>query len=142
VTDVQVIHTSPELVEVTYRPELTAVYLKWINEFDEGTRVRDAVHAALDYARANKVRNWVVDVSTSTHGLSDADYEWVSGKDFISAIRNSPLQKFALLPPLPESGQDDGWVAQWEANTLANFGDGVSARVCSSIEDMRAFLAM
>ena len=138
--DREIIHSAPDLVEVTYRPELKAVYLKWFSEYDEATRVRDAVHAALDYVRANNVQHWVVDVSTSPHGLSDEDYEWVSSDEFRSAIQNSPLLKFVLLPPLPESGQDDGWVADWEANTLAKFGDSVRAQVCDSAEELRAFL--
>lgn len=136
----QIIHAAPELVEVTYRPELKAVYLKWFSEYDEGTRVKDAVLAALDYVRANNVQHWVVDVSISPHALSEADYEWVSSEDFRSAILNSPLQKFVLLPPLPESGQDDAWVSDWEANTLANFGDKVSAKVCNSADEALAFL--
>ncbi len=140
VMDSQVIHTAPGLVEVAYRPELKAVYLKWFSEYDEGTGVRDAVHAALAFVRANKVQHWVVDVSTSPHALSDADYESVSGDEFRSEIQNSPLRKFVLLPPLPESGQDDGWVTDWEANTLAKFGDAVSAKVCNSAKAARAFL--
>lgn len=138
--DRQIIHTAPGLVEVAYRPELKAVYLKWFSEYDEGTRVRDAVHAALEYVRANIVQHWVVDVSTSPHALSDEDYEWVSSDEFRSEIQNSPLRKFVLLPPLPESGQSDGWVADWETNTLAKFGDNVSAKVCDSAEEARAFL--
>lgn len=138
----QIIHAAPELVEVTYRSELKAVYLKWFSEYDEGTRVKDAVLAALEYVRANNIQHWVVDVSTSPHALSEADYEWVSGEDFRSAIMNSPLQKFVLLPPLPESGQDDTWVSDWEANTLANFGDKVSAKVCNSADEALAFLTV
>ncbi len=135
-----IIYTAPALVTVTYRAELEAVYLKWFSEYDEGTRVKDAVLAALDYVRANKVLYWVADVSTSPLALSDKDYEWVSGDEFRSEIQNSPLKKFVLIPPLPESGQDDGWVADWESNTLAKFGNGVSARVCDSIAEVKAFL--
>ncbi|MEM7216151.1 MAG: hypothetical protein AAF423_11465 [Pseudomonadota bacterium] len=137
----QVIHTATDLVEATYRPELNAVYVKWFSEYDEGTRVRDAVYAALDFVRANEIQHWVVDVTTSPDGLSDDDYDWVSGDDFQSAIENSPLRKFVLLPPLPESGQDDAWVADWEANTLAKFGNGIRAKVCNTIEEVKAFLA-
>ena len=136
----KLIHRAPGLVDVTYRPELSAIYLKWHSEYDEGTRVRDAVLAALSWVRANDVRHWVVDVSTSPHGLSDVDYEWVSGDDFRSEIMNSPLKKFVLLPPLPETGQDDAWVADWEANTLANFGNSISAKVCQNMEEAEAFL--
>ncbi len=137
----KLIHQSLDLVEVTYRPELAAVYLMWFNEYDEGTRVKDAVLAALEWVLANNVEHWVADVSTSPRGLSEADYQWVSGDEFRSAIMNSPLRKFVLLPPSPGSGQDDGWVADWEVNTLANFGDRVSAKVCRSLEDARVFLS-
>lgn len=135
------IHSVPDLVEVIFVPNLNAVHLKWISEYDEGTRVRDAVHAALDFVRANDVQGWVVDVSTSSEGLSDADYEWISSDAFRDAIRNSPLRKFVLLPPLPETGQDDGWVSEWEANTLANFGDAITAKVCEDLEETRKFLS-
>jgi hypothetical protein len=136
----EIIHQSPDLVEVTYRPELAAVYLMWFNEYDEGTRVKDAVLAALEWVLVNNVEHWVADLSTSPRGLSEADYQWVSGDEFRSGIINSPLRKFVLLPPLPGSGQDDGWVADWEASTLANFGERVSAKVCRSLEEAREFL--
>lgn len=128
------------LVEVTYRPELAAVYLRWFSEYDEGTRVKDAVLSALAWVRVNDVKHWVADVSTSPNALSDADYKWVSGDEFRSAVTNSTLRKFVLLPPLPESGQDDAWVSDWEANTLANFGNRVSAKVCQNMEEATAFL--
>ena len=76
----------------------------------------------------------------SSRALSDEDYKWVSSKEFRAAIRSSPLQKFVLLPPLPESGQDDHWVKDWEENTLANFGDRIEAKVCNGLEEARAFL--
>jgi hypothetical protein len=138
--DKNLIYRAAELVDVTYQPELAAVYLKWFSEFDEGTRVKDAVLAALDWVRANNIRHWVADVSTSPHGLSEADYQWVSGEEFRSEIMNSTLRKFVLLPPLPESGQDDAWVADWETNTLTNFGDRVSAKVCLNMQDAKLFL--
>ncbi|WP_428669692.1 hypothetical protein [Roseibium sp.] len=137
----QVIHTAANLVEVSYRPDLKAVYLKWFSEYDEGSRVKDAVLAALAWVRANNVEHWVADVSTSPRGLSEADYRWVSGDEFRSAIMQSPLRKFVLLPPSPESGQDDSWVAEWERNTLARFGDRVSAKVCKTVKDARDFLS-
>ena len=134
------IHAAEGLVEVTWRPELAAVYLKWFSEYDEGSRVRDAVLAAVSWVRDYDVRHWVADVSTSPLALSEADYRWVSGEEFRSAILESPLRKFVLIPPLPESGQDDSWVADWERNTLAKFGDRVDARVCRSDAELRAFL--
>lgn len=136
----ELIYQAPDLVDVTYRPELAAVYLKWFSEYDEGTRVKDAVFAALAWVRTNHIRHWVADVSASPHGLSDADYQWVSGDEFRSEIMNSTLRKFVLLPPLPDSGQDDSWVADWEANTLAKLGDRVSAKVCHNMQETKAFL--
>ena len=47
----EIIHCIPDFVEVSYRPELEAVYLKWFREYDEENRVREAVLAALDYVR-------------------------------------------------------------------------------------------
>lgn len=138
--DERLIFRVSDLVDVTWRPDLSAIYLKWFSEYDEETGVRDAVMAALAWVRENKVEHWVVDVSTSPHSLSDADYQWVSGDEFRSAILNSPLCKFVLIPPLPGSGQDDGWVAEWEVNTLSSFGDRVSAKVCKSGEEARRFL--
>ncbi len=138
--DEKIIYLAHGLVTVTYRAELKAVYLKWFSEYDEGTRVKDAVLAALDYVRAHHVLHWVADASTSPHALSDKDYEWVSSDDFRSEIQNSPLRKFVLILPLPETGQDVGWVADWQANTLAKFGKDVSAKVCDSADEVRAFL--
>lgn len=137
----RILHHAAGLVEVSYRPDLAAVYLKWFSEHDEGTRVKDAVLAALDWVRAHDVAHWVADVSTSPRALSERDYRWVSGDEFRAAILDSPLRKFVLIPPLPDSGQDAGWVADWEQNTLTRFGDRVQAKVCDSIEDARAFLA-
>ena len=131
----------PDLVDVVFVPELNAVHLKWFSEYDEDTRVQNAVHAALDFVRSNDVEHWVVDVSMSTRGLSDADYAWVSSDAFRDAIRNTPLRKFALLPPLPDSGQDDAWVREWEEKTLANFGEAITARVCDDLEDAWNFLS-
>lgn len=136
----EIIHAIADFVEVSYRPDLEAVYLRWFSEYDESTRVRDAVHAALDYVRANCVRNWIADVSTSPHGLSDADYQWVSSDAFREMISSSPLRRFVLIPPRPETGQDISWVPDWEANTLAKFGDKVAAKVCDDIDEVRSFL--
>jgi hypothetical protein len=135
----EVVYTIPEFVEVSYRSDLNAVYLKWFIEYDETTRVRDAVTAALDYVQTNGIENWVADVSTSPLGLSDADYKWVSSDEFREMISSSPLRKFALIPPLPETGQDTAWVSDWEANTLVKFGGKVTAKVCENINEVRSF---
>ncbi len=47
----EIIYSAPELVEVSYQHDLKAVVLKWFSEHDEGTGVKDAVCAALDYVR-------------------------------------------------------------------------------------------
>jgi hypothetical protein len=136
-----IIHSAVGLVEVIWCPDLSAVYLKWFSEYDEGTRVKDAVLAALAWVSTNNVEHWIADVSMSPHALSKADYEWVSGEEFRSAILASPLRKFVLIPPLPETGQDVGWVSDWEENTLTKFGDRVDARVCKNLEEAQLFLA-
>lgn len=138
----EVVYTIPEFVEVSYRSDLNAVYLKWFIEYDETTRVRDAVTAALDYVQTNGIENWVADVSTSPLGLSDADYKWVSSDKFREMISSSPLRKFALIPPLPETGQDTAWVSDWEANTLVKFGGKVTAKVCENINEVRSFFEL
>lgn len=135
------IHDKPGLVRVSWQPDMAAVYLKWFSEYDEGSGVRDAVLAALAWVGSHAVKHWVADVSTSPHALSEADYAWVSGPEFRDAVLASPLRKFVLIPPLPETGQDTRWVAEWEANTLAKFGDRISARVCEDLEAARKFLA-
>ena len=134
-----VIHLVPDLVEVSHRSDLKAVYLKWFSEYDEGSAVRDAVHAALDYVRREGVKNWLADISTSRKGLTAADQAWVSGNEFRDAIVNSPLRRFVMIPPLPETGQDTAWLADWEANTLAKFGDNVEAKLSSDLDEIRAF---
>ena len=138
----EIIHVSPELVEVSYRPDFDAVYLKWFSEYDESTRVRDAVTAALEYVQGKSVRNWIADVSTSPRGLSDADYRWVSSDEFRQMVSSSSIRKFVLIPPRPETGQDTSWVSDWEENTLAKFGESVTARVCKDLDEVRAFLEM
>ncbi|SDI21409.1 hypothetical protein [Aliiruegeria lutimaris] len=135
------IHSVPDLVDVVWRPDLQAVNLVWHSEYDEGTAVRDAVLAALAYANEHDTRNWVADISHSRAALSDADLAWVSGEEFLSAMRQSSIRRFVLVPPLPSTGQDTGWLADWEANTLAAFGEGRSARIVSDKEEIRAFLA-
>ena len=135
------IHSVPGLVDVVWRPDLQAVNLIWHSEYDEGTAVRDAVLAALDYANENGVQNWIADISHSSAALSDADLAWVSGEEFLTAMRNSSIRRFVLVPPLPETGQDTSWLSDWEANTLAAFGEGRSARILSDITEIRAFLA-
>ena len=135
----EVIHREPGLVDVLFRAELDVVSLVWHSEYDEGTAVRDAVLAAVEFVTSNGVKNWLADISHSTEPLSDADLAWVNGEEFRGAIRNSGLSKFVLVPPLPETGQDTSWLADWERNTLAALGNGTSARILSDEKDIRDF---
>ena len=133
------IFSEPGLVDVTYRPEIEAVNLVWHSEYDEGTKVRDAVLAAVEYVKSNGIKNWLADVSHSHAGLSDKDFAWINGQEFKEAIRGSGLTHFVLVPPLPSTGQDTSWLADWEQNTLAAFGEETSAQIISSEEKIRAF---
>jgi hypothetical protein len=136
----EIIYSAPELVEVSYQHNLKAVVLIWFSEYDEGTGVKDAVYAALDYVRQHDVKNWLADLSISRRGLTPSDQEWVGSDEFREAIVDSPLRKFMLIPPTPETGQDIGWLAEWEANTLASFGEDVEAKLSSDPEDIHSFL--
>ena len=135
------IHSKPGLVDVFWDEEMKAVCLKWHSEWDEGTGVRDAVTSALKYVNENRVQNWLADISTSRRGLTPDDMAWVSGPEFTAMIRNSSLRRFVLIPPLPETGQDTDWLAHWEKNTLAAFGEGTKARLASDMDEIRAFYA-
>jgi hypothetical protein len=135
----KIIYQVPDFVEITYRDDLNAVYLKWHNEFHEGSGVKDAVLAAVDYVRTNHVRNWLADLSTSCQGLTPADQEWVESDEFRDTIVDSSLRRFVLIPPLPETGQDTSWLGDWEKNTLANFGEHVQAKLSSDLDEIRAF---
>ena len=137
----QIIHSVVDFVEVSYRPDLEAVYLKWFDEYDEGTQVKDAVSAALAYVREHGVKNWCADISTSRQGLTQEDQDWVSGDEFRNAITDSPLRKFVLIPPLPETGQDVSWLADWEANSLAKFGNEVEAKLSENMDEILSFFA-
>lgn len=133
------IHRGPDFVHVTYSPDLRAVVLKWHDEYDEGPLVRDAVLAAVDYVNQHRVAQWFADISTSRRGLSNKDLAWVNGEEFRGAIMDSTLRKFVLMPPLPETGQDTSWLKSWEANTLANSGRDVQAKLTGDMGEIRAF---
>jgi hypothetical protein len=123
-----VIYAVADLVEIEHDDELDAVWLRWLSEYDEGTAVRDAVMFAIGFVRANNIRHWVGDLSVSRQGLSAADQAWVGGA-FRKEIAATPLAKLVLVPPGPETGQDTGWLGEWEANAKAEFGSRVDARV-------------
>ncbi len=136
---VEPVHSVAGLVDVVWRGDLGAVCLKWHSEYDSGTAVREAVLAALAYVSAHGVQNWLADLSTSRKGLSSADLDWVNGQEFRSAIAGSSLTRFALIPPLPETGQDTGWLETWEIDTLAALGAGKQAKIASDMNEIRQF---
>jgi len=84
------------------------------------------------------VEHWLVDISTSKRGLKPEDQKWVD-TEFKNAIAKSPLKKLAMMPPLPETGQDTGWLDDWEENTNAEFGGQIDARLLSDLKDIEAF---
>ncbi len=57
----EISHSVADFVEVSYCPDLKAVCLKWFSEYDEGTHVKDAVNAALDYVREHNVQHWLAE---------------------------------------------------------------------------------
>ena len=85
------------------------------------------------------MKHWLADLSTSRRGLTPQDQEWVESDEFRDAIVDSPLRKFVLIPPSPETGQDVSWLDEWEANTLAKFGEAVEAKLSSDPEEIRSF---
>ena len=83
----EIIHSVADFVEVSYRPNLKAVYLKWFSEYDEGARVKEAVFAALNYVRKHNIQHWLADISTSRRGLTEEDQKWVSGDEFYEPLK-------------------------------------------------------
>ena len=90
---------------------------------------------ALEYVAENNVRNWWVDVSTSPAGLVESDQIWVQ-EEFPRRIAESPLERLAMTPPLPETGQDTAWLADWETDTNAKYGGQISARLVYSYTEV------
>jgi len=137
----QVVYSQADLVDVIWRPDIGAVHVKWHSEYDAGGGVQKAVRAAVNFVNENKIRNWLVDISDSDEALSEEDYAWVSSDEFRELIRKSGLRRFAMIPPRPDSKQDTSWIADWEKNTLRNFGNDVVAKVSSDMADISAFFA-
>lgn len=107
------------MATISWNEELEAVYLKWHTEYDEGERVIEAVKFALSYVNDRNVKHWWVNLSTSMRGLKNSDQNWVQ-TEFSKAIASSSLTKLAMTPPPPETGQDTGWLDDWESNTNVN----------------------
>ncbi len=126
------------LVSIWWDDELQAIYLKWDSEFDEGTRVVDAVSFALSYVNKNKVENWLVDISTSKEGLKPEDQKWVE-TEFQENIASSTLKKLALMPPLPGTGQNTDWLDDWEKNMKARYSGQIDARLISEENQIKRF---
>ncbi len=127
----EVLRDFKELVTISWNDELEAIYLKWHTEFDEEGRVIEAVMYALTYVNEHNVKNWWVDLSTSKEGLIEADQLWVQ-TEFGKEIAESSLTKLAMTPPLPETGQNTGWLDGWESDTNAKYRGKISARLVSS----------
>lgn len=125
------------LVTICWNDKLDAIYLKWHTEYDEGERVIEAVKFALTYVAEHDVKHWWVDLSTSAKGLKDSDQNWVQS-EFGKLIAESPLTKLAMTPPLPETGQDIGWLDDWESTTNAKYKGKIKARLVKSEEEVRA----
>ena len=136
------VHSHPGLVDVYHRTDLDAVNLVWHSEYDEGSAVRHAVMAAVAFVKNNDIKHWLADISNSTAALSDADLEWVNGSEFRGLIADSPLEKFVLMPPLPHTGQDIGWLDEWESSTLRAFDKGKSAKLSGNMNEIRAFFGV
>ena len=128
------------LVTISWHKELRAIYLKWHTEHDESGRVIEAVKCALEYVARNDVRNWWVDISTSPAGLTKSDQSWVQ-TEFPRLIAESPLEKLAMTPPLPETGQDTAWLDDWETDTNAKYGGQITARLVHSYADVQEHFA-
>ena len=135
------IFSVKDFVEVDYVPDLRAVRLKYLKLYDEsGTNIPRAVRAAAAYAQAHMVKNWIADTALPRDGLSEKDAEWVGTPEFRNILLESPVDKFVLVPPLPETGQDVSWIPEWQAATQAGFGEKISVRVLSDAVEIRAFL--
>lgn len=65
----------------------------------------EAVTFALFYVDEKRVENWLLDISTSMEGLKPEDKMGVE-TEFQEKVTGSTLKKLALMPPLPETGQD------------------------------------
>ncbi len=124
------------LVTISWNEELGAIYLKWHTEYDEGERVIEAVKFALSYANDHNIKHWWVDLSTSVRGLKESDQNWVQ-TEFGKAIAESSLEKLAMTPPLPETGQDIDWLDDWESNTNAKHSGKIEARLVKNESDVR-----
>lgn len=124
------------LVTITWIEELETIYLRWYSEYDEGDRVVEAVKYALDYVNENQVKHWWVDLSTSKEALKGSDQVWVQ-TEFGNAIAESSLQKLAMTPPLPETGQDIEWLDEWEVNTNAKYAGKIAARLVKNEIEVR-----
>ncbi len=124
------------LVTISWNEELEAIYLKWHTEHDDGERVIEAVKFALTYVSDHDVKHWWVDLSSSMQGLKVSDQEWVQ-TEFGDAIAESSLTKLAMTPPLPETGQDIGWLDDWESNTNTKYNGKIEARLVNYESEVR-----
>ena len=134
----ETIYEVPGFVEVTVDDELDAIWIKWHDPYDEGTRLRDAVEFCFDYVRKTGMVNWVADMSVSVRGLSEGDKEW-TGVAFKQALAETPVKKMVLVPPAPGSGLDVSALDSWEANARTVFAGRVEPKLSSDADEIRAF---
>lgn len=134
----KLIYETEGLVSTWWDEELHALRIKWHTEYAEGTAVVDAVQFALRYVNENGVKNWLCDLSTSRKSLKPEDQRWVE-TEFKRLIAESTLERVVMIPPGPETGQDMGWLDDWEAQTRADYGGRIDARLCSDEADIRRF---
>jgi hypothetical protein len=132
------INEVPGLVSTWWNEDLQALHIKWHNEYTQGSEVIDAVNFALQYVEENAVEHWLVDLSTSSAALKEADQAWVE-TEFKKAIARSPLKKLVMIPPLPETGQDIAWLDDWEENTRAEYQGQIDARLMSNDLEITQF---
>ena len=84
---------------------------------------------AADYATANHIKNWIADTALPTDDLSPKDAEWVTTQEFRNILLESSIEKFVLVPSLPETGADTSWIPDWQAATQAGIGEKIEVRV-------------
>lgn len=125
------------LVTISWNEDLKSIYLKWHTEYDEGDRVVEAVKFALSYVTANQIKHWWVDLSTSEQELKESDQYWVQ-TEFGKLVAESPLTKLAMTPPLPKTGQETGWLDEWESNTNTKYQGKIQARLVRNEDEVRA----
>ena len=135
----ELILRQPDLVTVTWEPDIPAIVIKWETLYREDTGVRDALEACFDYVRKNAVANWIADTSEARAGLSDADAKWAE-ESFNKTIASLGLQEFILVNTLSPGGESSG-IEEWLAAARKEIGDALRMRLAASMTEARALLS-